>query len=306
MLSMSDQFAPGLLAFAAVPDLTLPLTEMQSSLLAIDGILTAIAVVFLAVAGIWWGLVRRVDPLRGAPERPNLLREDIVAMTMLAYLTASLCLAGVVQLFGGDIETTLGKSVINDGTQLAGIAVCLMAATTCFKGGIGRFCLGGADRGLRSWPMLIGVTGVIAIGLCPLVRDLTIQIIHQIDPAYELKPHPTIDSLADGGQPLSVVIALWVGAVALAPLAEEMFFRGLIQTLAWQWFGCRWIGLAIASVLFAAVHYQQIYAVPALAVLAVLIGFTYERTGSLIPPIAIHALFNLKTLLWETLGNGTG
>ncbi|MFQ5494698.1 MAG: type II CAAX prenyl endopeptidase Rce1 family protein [Phycisphaerae bacterium] len=38
-----------------------------------------------------------------------------------------------------------------------------------------------------------------------------------------------------------------------------------------------------------------------MAVLAVLLGFAYERTGRLTVPIAIHAAFNLKTLIWASL-----
>jgi len=38
-------------------------------------------------------------------------------------------------------------------------------------------------------------------------------------------------------------------------------------------------------------------------VLALLLGYAYERTGSLLPPMVIHALFNAKTLIWEALAH---
>ena len=45
----------------------------------------------------------------------------------------------------------------------------------------------------------------------------------------------------------------------------------------------------------------QPHVVLPLAVLGVLLGVLYLRTGSLLGPIVLHALFNAKTLLWETL-----
>ena len=46
---------------------------------------------------------------------------------------------------------------------------------------------------------------------------------------------------------------------------------------------------------FTLVH-AQVHALPAL-LLGVLLGLAYERTGSLLVPILVHALFNLKTLI---------
>ena len=53
---------------------------------------------------------------------------------------------------------------------------------------------------------------------------------------------------------------------------------------------------------FGAVHFAQPHAIPALVVLSLLIGYAYERTGSLVAPVVIHAAFNLKTLIWSALG----
>jgi membrane protease YdiL (CAAX protease family) len=37
-----------------------------------------------------------------------------------------------------------------------------------------------------------------------------------------------------------------------------------------------------------------------------MLGYAYERTGSLVSPILIHAAFNLKTLVWNALGGYSG
>ena len=93
-----------------------------------------------------------------------------------------------------------------------------------------------------------------------------------------------------------------MGAAAIAPIAEEAFFRGLLQTFLVNLVRNRWLAVLVASLAFSCVHFSQAHAIPALTVLAVLMGYAYERTGSLVPAVAIHAMFNLKTLLWDSLG----
>ena len=62
--------------------------------------------------------------------------------------------------------------------------------------------------------------------------------------------------------------------------------------------GNAWLGIVLTSVLFASVHYAQWPAPVALFALAVVIGIVYQRTGSLIAAMSMHATFNgLNTLL---------
>ena len=50
---------------------------------------------------------------------------------------------------------------------------------------------------------------------------------------------------------------------------------------------------------FGAIHYTQLPAVVPLAALGMILGYMYERTGSLGGPILLHMLFNVKTLIWH-------
>lgn len=92
--------------------------------------------------------------------------------------------------------------------------------------------------------------------------------------------------------------ALLLGLSALlttviAPIGEEMLFRGYIFPALAKWRG--WlVGAAITGVLFGAVHAGSapaIYLVP-LGVLGFLLCALYRRTGSLYPCIATHSLNN--------------
>lgn len=91
-------------------------------------------------------------------------------------------------------------------------------------------------------------------------------------------------------------IGLILTAVLLAPVVEELLFRGLLQT-SLQQSGLvrnRWGAIVITAVLFAAVHagIAQLMALPALFVLALGLGYAYERSGSLFSSMLIHGTFN--------------
>jgi hypothetical protein len=55
----------------------------------------------------------------------------------------------------------------------------------------------------------------------------------------------------------------------------------------------RWIAVIITSVVFALVH--PLWTAPLIFLLAVCLGYAYERTGSLWVPIVMHAMFNISS-----------
>ncbi|MFM9853659.1 MAG: lysostaphin resistance A-like protein [Sphingomonadaceae bacterium] len=88
-----------------------------------------------------------------------------------------------------------------------------------------------------------------------------------------------------------VNIALGFTAVAvIAPLVEELLFRGYLQTaLAHR--VPPLAAVALSALAFAAVH-MQLYATPALWVLGFAFGYLYYKTGSLRFNIVLHMLNN--------------
>jgi membrane protease YdiL (CAAX protease family) len=79
-------------------------------------------------------------------------------------------------------------------------------------------------------------------------------------------------------------------AVVLAPLFEEILFRGIgLPLIARRW------GVApavvIVSLLFAAIHFHLPSMMP-LFVIAVAFSLAYIHTGSIVVPIVMHGLFN--------------
>jgi membrane protease YdiL (CAAX protease family) len=85
-----------------------------------------------------------------------------------------------------------------------------------------------------------------------------------------------------------------VTAVIIAPLVEETFFRGFIYGVIKRYTDSYFAALC-SALLFATIHYHVGSLFP-LAVLALGLCLAYEITGSLLVPMAMHALFNATSL----------
>ncbi len=271
----------------------------------LDQINVILAILVLLWTGILWVRRCRRDPLRNAPLRPNHLREDSILLAVCVYFLAAVVIKGVVGLFIDDPDETHAKLITGNGANLCGIVACLLIADRRFEGGWYRFGFGNPPARLGRRVALIFFVSILAIGMCPLVGEATVRVILHFWPSYQFDPHPTIQALHDGLLPRWVAIGLWIGAVGVAPIAEEYFFRGLLQTFLAGIVRSRWQAIGLTAIVFGIVHLSQPHTVVALTAFGVLLGYAYERTGSVVPPIMIHAVFNLKTLIWDALAGAT-
>lgn len=100
-------------------------------------------------------------------------------------------------------------------------------------------------------------------------------------------------------------LLLCISAILVAPLLEETVYRGLWQSLLVESLGedRRRSAIAIAAAIFASVHIGSVswQALPALWVLGLMLGWVYERTGSLLPGIMVHAIFNAANITYVLL-----
>ena len=106
---------------------------------------------------------------------------------------------------------------------------------------------------------------------------------------------------ADGSLDWPLIVVRILGAAAVVPVMEELFWRSFVQ---------RWIdrqdflalaatevslpALLFASLLFGLEHGQWL----AGAIAGLAYGYLYRRSGSLWPPIVAHGLTNLLLGLW--------
>jgi len=108
---------------------------------------------------------------------------------------------------------------------------------------------------------------------------------------------PLLDYLETGGEAVAFLV---FAVVIMAPLLEEVLFRGLLlQALRRRM--PFWPAALVVTALFSALHALQFQdylpALAGIAALGLLLAWLRERSGSLWPPILVHAGFNLLGLL---------
>ncbi len=128
-----------------------------------------------------------------------------------------------------------------------------------------------------------GFVGDLALGLLGEWRGQSIHWTEWFD-----------SGLAWGG-PATVAASL-LGAVVVAPIVEEIAFRGLLYgTLRRKW----GVGPAavVSAAVFALAHGYGMWGFASVFFSGLLWAVTYEKTRSLLPAIAAHAVGNLATAL---------
>lgn len=93
-------------------------------------------------------------------------------------------------------------------------------------------------------------------------------------------------------------IAIAAGVIAVAPVAEELLFRGVLLgglALSIGHRGAVWV----SAIVFAASHFQVVQ-FPGLLAIGLALAWLARRTGGLAAPIWAHAAFNATTVafLW--------
>ena len=110
---------------------------------------------------------------------------------------------------------------------------------------------------------------------------------------YTLILQPDNPEPIETGELYGTLIGSCVIIIVVAPLFEEIFFRGFLYRILRSRMGL-WPALVIGGSVFGAVHLTSggPLAVALIAPLGFLLCLLYERSGSLYPCIALHALNN--------------
>jgi len=91
----------------------------------------------------------------------------------------------------------------------------------------------------------------------------------------------------------AALVAVCVLVTTIAPLAEETLFRGYFFGALRNWRG-PWPAAILTGIVFGAIHYgsaDKVFLLP-LAIFGIGLCLVRERTGSLLPCIALHAINN--------------
>lgn len=147
----------------------------------------------------------------------------------------------------------------------------------------------------KDWPRIFLIAPA-AVGAM-VVLMLVMHVLGYVDWMESLGAEPEQDAvvlLKTTKDPVILVLMIFT-AVIIAPLWEEVVFRGYLHPVLKKYGGV-WTGAIFSSLLFAAVH-NSLAAMLPLFVLAMLMVWLYEHTGSIWTPIAIHACFNATAVV---------
>ena len=114
-----------------------------------------------------------------------------------------------------------------------------------------------------------------------------------IIPSVWLQEHmPELPNLAEDAFDM-IMKDRWgyVAVGLLAPLAEELVFRGAILRALLQWCSKPWVGIVLSALLFAVAHMNPAQ-FPHAFLIGLLLGWMYYRTDSIIPGIVYHWINN--------------
>lgn len=219
-------------------------------------------------------------------------------------------LGGLALVIGGFVVVAIGLGIYvgvsgNEDTDTPGIVgtlffELLIGASVLFLAM--RRGLSFRDLGFvrpRRW----GPLGVVWLGSYGVLiaYQMVLALLEQaginVDRLTEGNPLPV-----DSDDNIALVAILGLAVVVIAPLSEELFFRGLIfRGLRGYW---RLLpALAASGLLFGAFHGNISVLVPFIFVGA-LFAWGFERSGSLWIPIAAHALVNGVSFALSVAGVG--
>jgi membrane protease YdiL (CAAX protease family) len=130
----------------------------------------------------------------------------------------------------------------------------------------------------------------------PLVLAIMILSIRVFQPT----PH-AIEQLISRSPTWGNFMLATVSAAVIAPLQEELLFRGILMPWLRRLLGARW-AIALSALIFAALHSDAWPAPLPLFVLALFLGYLAHHTNSLVGPITMHAAFNSVSMIMLAIG----
>jgi membrane protease YdiL (CAAX protease family) len=210
--------------------------------------------------------------------------------TPLAALVAALgVLYGPVALLMS-VDVPL-KQTLAEGLFAVALLGCSWALMARFGGTPRR-----AELGLRAAPSRASVGWVVLARIAYLIAATAyVLAVGGVTPNVPIRPL--------GGVGTADAADLVFAVVVIAPLAEELFFRGFLYAALRGRLPVFWAAL-VSGGLFGAVHpiygATQWNLVPVLAMGGVAACLLYEKTGSLWPAIAFHVLMNIGVLALVT------
>lgn len=167
--------------------------------------------------------------------------------------------------------------------------------------------LGGGRRALARLGFRRPAARDLGWGIAGLVGAMAVVWLYvgivEVAGVEDLEPVSSIDNDAIYAS-VSLVVLTGILVVLVAPIAEEIFYRGFLFAGLGRRFGVV-AGALASSALFAAVHFDPGSLIP-FAVVGVVFALVYWRSRSLNGAILAHGLFNAISFVVLVFDRGVG
>ena len=135
---------------------------------------------------------------------------------------------------------------------------------------------------------------IIAASLILLITSsLIFYLLGQAAPGLDIEKEQEI--VFAGASSIPELVMAFLALVVLAPIVEEVIFRGFMLPAFVRRFGVAW-GVLVTSALFGLAHWQLNVGIITFT-MGILLAWIYLRTRSLLPAIMFHSLKNLVAFL---------
>lgn len=172
--------------------------------------------------------------------------------------------------------------------------------------GHARALVGAASPGRRDLLLGLGL-GVLAFVVLNVGLGTAVEALARLAGAEPPAVQENLQQLASNPETAPFFIVM---AVVFAPVAEELFFRGMLYPAFAKRLGV-WSAIVVTALLFALLHGvepllmadlgQSALVIGLIFPLGLLLAWAYHRRGTLLVPILIHATFNLIAAVGLTL-----
>jgi len=262
---------------------------------ALDIAITSAGVLVVMGTAVWLGRGRRwrrllsdLPAAAGGPGWAELLAG--LALCVLLQQVGVLVAVGAAADWRepGSSAWHTAQAGLQAGNLLAAGALAVLLARRPF--------LGESGPTLRTG-LMVAVLGVLALlPVLTVLYEVGRVVYEQLRPGQAAPLHTMLRALHTSAWGAAGQWQIAVGAIVVAPLLEELLFRGLLLGALRR--HLRRVGTAIAAagVAFGLIHVAQPQDVAPLAVMGIVLGYVRVRWAALWPCVLIHMLFNARTI----------
>jgi membrane protease YdiL (CAAX protease family) len=225
-----------------------------------------------------WGQSKRSDRLLSGAL-------GVIMTWIFGVLSFNAFISGILDLFPGALPS-MGELLLAAGYSSLVILFLIYRASRDFSGKGFLFNVGLRREG-RPW---------FKVAVLPVLLGLFFAFFSSYwTAARRVQPRTPLNEVLDATQSLDLILIFLFVAVGIAPLIEEIVFRGYFFYVLREWLGGKWAIYIIATT-FAFLHVGQYWGDGLAIAMVTLLGFTLTIlrawTGTTLAGVVMHYVYN--------------